>query len=109
MKHEKFKAFPSEDEADAFLTSGDINAKSISYIDTDGLQSLVIGYTESKKTHHYKIEAEVIDNVLFKGLANAMKEVEELAEKHGGVICQDMYISQENSLIVLFLVATEHE
>ena len=106
MKHEKFKAFATEDEANVFLASGDINAKSISYIDHEGIEGLVIGYTESKKTHHYRTEVESVDDVFFLGMEKAMEKVEELAEKHGGVICQDMYI-HETVLIVLFLVATE--
>lgn len=107
MKHEKFKAFPSQEEADEFLSGGEINAKSISYIEEEGVECLVIGYTESKKTHHYRIEVEALPNVLFEGMHKTLEKVEELAEKHGGVICQDMYI-HETSLIILFLVAAEH-
>lgn len=108
MKHEKFRAFANESDAEEFLANSEINAKSISYIEHPGVEGLIIGYTDSKKTHHYSIEVEAINNVLFLGMDRAMVLVEELAEKHGGVICQDMYI-QDTTLIVLFLVAVEHE
>lgn len=108
MKHEKFKVFSTREQADDFLADGEINAKSISFMTHDDAQFLVIGYTESKKTHHYRLEEEIIENFHMIGLEGAMKEAEKLAEKHNGVICQDMHI-EDGSLAIMFLVATEHK
>ncbi len=108
MKHEKFRVFSSREQADHFLADGEINAKSISFMTHDDVQFLVVGYTDSRKTHHYRLEEDIIEDIHMMGLETAMKVAEKLAEKHDGVICQDMHIEQ-GSLAIMFLVATEHK
>lgn len=120
QKHEKFEVCIGIEAANEFLDKSHIHPKSLSvdekyeYDDKEGKGTFekyfFIGYTESKKEHHFKIEQfEVSKQVGFvDGLNGGMQLIEKQAAKYDGVVCQDISFD-DGGLIVFFLVAEKQK
>ena len=96
MKHENFKSFKDAGALSAFINAGHITAKSISI--SKGIT--VIGFSNSKAEHHYKIVEENFTP------SDNLEEIDALLEaaaaKHSGVVCQHVDLED---CVVTFLVA----
>lgn len=103
MKHEKFEVFTNLKDMNEYLGETLIHPKSISVSNDHDRQYFFIGYSETKKEHHYQVEKFEL-KISEINLLAILHLVEDEAKKHGGVICQDIAL-HDGHLVVHFLTA----
>lgn len=116
MKHEQFKVFsidfekPLTKEVKEFLAHTTIQPKSISIADSGHLRLpgnesfIVIGYTEGKREHDYKLSVHNLeDSYTLASEATLENELNSIASEEKGVICQDVHFDRNGKLRVIFL------
>ncbi len=119
--HGKFKMFVGElDEAhkptslmkqvEAFVKQGGIAPKSIGveYLEDDKVAVLTLGYREARKGYPVKLSVKSLgkaEHLGPEGLAALEKKLAKAAAAKAGIICHELYVTEENEFLVIFMTA----